>query len=109
MDKFFRVRNMVMLAAGAVLALGSMGLTSKLAPPGPSTPAAAEPTIPPPSHPGWMRIQTRDIADYIPGEEGEPPQVYRLEGVKPYHYQLAVACQHGRLIGLTPEDKTEGG
>jgi len=103
---------MGMFAAGAVLALGVVALTAiiAIAEPEPSLKSSAEtePYFPPGDHPGWMRIETRDIADYIPCEDGEPPQVYHLDGVKPYHYQLAVACQHGRLIGLVPDHKTEG-
>jgi len=108
MSRLFRFRDIGMFAAGAVLALGVTGLSATFAPVEPSGPAAAEPYIPPGDHPGWMRIETRDIADYIPCKDSEPPQVYHLDGIKPYHYQLAVACQHGRLIGLVPSDETEG-
>jgi len=108
MKRRFRIRDIGMFAAGAVLALGLMGLSAAFAPAEPRSTAASDPYVPPRSHPGWMRIETRDIADYIPCEEGQETQVYRLDGVKPYHYQLAIACQHGRLIALVPGDETEG-
>ena len=96
------LKSVLFLTAGAVLGFAAPKAISAFDP-------AKDPFyIPPPSHPGWMRIESRDIADYIPCEDGEAPQIYHLEGVKPYHYQLSIACQHGRLIGLTPQHKTEG-
>jgi len=109
MKRSFRIRDIGMFAAGAVLALGLMGLTSVFAPAKPRSSAETEPYFPPGNHPGWMPIETHDITDYIPCEAGEEPQVYKLEGVKPYHYHLAIVCQHGRLIGLVPTDTEELG
>lgn len=113
MSRFLRFRDIGMFAAGAVLALGVVALTSiiAIAEPEPSVKSSAETELyfPPGDHPGWMPIETHDIADYIPCEAGEEPQFYKLEGVKPYHYHLAIVCQHGRLIGLVPTDTEELG